>query len=116
VLLIGQTDQTHRSDRSSTAAAPSSVLRSWFCGSNEQPSGFLVNHWKPHELGVASANRQSRPFVLVLLLHQHQSSRNLHMQYLAKNQSTQRCQSLITQESDTHRSSNHTWSSTKRQL
>jgi hypothetical protein len=31
---------------------------------------------------------------------QHQSSRNLHLQYIAKNQSTQRCQSLITQGSD----------------
>jgi hypothetical protein len=30
----------------------------------------------------------------------HESSRNLHLQYLAKNQSTQRCQSLITQGSD----------------
>jgi hypothetical protein len=39
-------------------------------------------------------------FVLVLHLHQHQSSRNLHQQYLAKNQSTQHCQSLITQGSD----------------
>jgi hypothetical protein len=29
-----------------------------------------------------------------------QSSRNLHLQYSAKNQSTQRCQSLITQGSD----------------
>jgi hypothetical protein len=38
--------------------------------------------------------------VLVLHLHQHQSSRNLHLQYLAKNQSTQRCQSLITPGSD----------------
>jgi hypothetical protein len=36
----------------------------------------------------------------VLHLHQHQSSRNLHLQYLSKNQSTQRCQSLITQGSD----------------
>jgi hypothetical protein len=34
--------------------------------------------------------------MLVLHLHQHQSSRNLHLQYLAKNQSTQRCQPLIT--------------------
>jgi hypothetical protein len=33
-------------------------------------------------------------------LHQHQSSRNLHMQYLAKNQSTPHCQSLITPGSD----------------
>jgi hypothetical protein len=30
----------------------------------------------------------------------HQSSRNLHLQYLAKNQSTQHCQSLITPGSD----------------
>jgi hypothetical protein len=55
VLLTGQTG-THRSG---TAAAPSSVLRSWLCGSTKEPSSFLVNHWKPHELGVASANRHS---------------------------------------------------------
>jgi hypothetical protein len=41
-----------------------------------------------------------RPFALVLHLHQHQSSRNLHLQYLAKSPSTQRCQSLITPGSD----------------
>jgi hypothetical protein len=57
VLLTGQTGQTHRSDRSGATVAPSSVLRSWFCGSTKEPSGFLVNHWKPRELGVASANR-----------------------------------------------------------
>jgi hypothetical protein len=55
----GQTGQTHRSDRSGAAAAPSSVLRSWLCGSTKEPSDFLVNHWKPRELGVASANRHS---------------------------------------------------------
>jgi hypothetical protein len=59
VLLTGQTGQTHRSDRSRAAASPSSVLRSWLCGSTKEPSGFLVNHWKPRELGVASANRHS---------------------------------------------------------
>jgi hypothetical protein len=59
VLLTGQTGQTHRSDRSGAAATPSSVLRSWLCGSTKEPSGFLVNHWKPRELGVASANRHS---------------------------------------------------------
>jgi hypothetical protein len=37
----------HRSDRSGAAAAPSSVLRSWLCGSTKEPSGFLVNHRKP---------------------------------------------------------------------
>jgi hypothetical protein len=58
VLLTGQTG-THLSDRSGTAAAPSSVLRSWLCGSTKEPSDFLVNHRKPRELGVASANRHS---------------------------------------------------------
>jgi hypothetical protein len=58
VLLTGQTG-THRSDRSGAAAAPSSVLWSWLCGSNKEPSGFLVNHRKPRKLGVASANRYS---------------------------------------------------------
>jgi hypothetical protein len=55
----GQTGQTHRSDRSVTTAAPSSVLRSWLCGSTKDPSGFLVNHRKPRELDVASANLHS---------------------------------------------------------
>jgi hypothetical protein len=57
LVPTGQTGQTNRSDRSSAAAAPSSVRRSWLCGSTNEPSGFLVNHWKPRELGVASANR-----------------------------------------------------------
>jgi hypothetical protein len=51
----------------------------------------LLHTWKPH---------RQRPFAIVLHLHQHESSRNLHLHYLAKNQSTQCCQSLITQESD----------------
>jgi hypothetical protein len=51
----------------------------------------LLHTWRPH---------RRRPFALVLHLHQHESSRNLHLPYLAKNQSTQRCQSLITQGSD----------------
>jgi hypothetical protein len=51
----------------------------------------LLHTWRPH---------RQRPFTLVLHLHQHESSCNLHLQYLAKNQSTQRCQSLITQGSD----------------
>jgi hypothetical protein len=58
VLLTGQTG-TQRSDRPSTATAPSSVLRSWLCGSTNEPNGFLVNHQKPRELGVASANLHS---------------------------------------------------------
>jgi hypothetical protein len=61
VLLTSQTGthRSDRSDRSSTAAAPSSVLWSWLCGSTKEPSGFLVNHRKPRELGVASANLHS---------------------------------------------------------
>jgi hypothetical protein len=51
----------------------------------------LLHTWRPH---------RRRPFALVLHLHQHESSRNLHLQYLAKNQSTRRCQSLITQGRD----------------
>jgi hypothetical protein len=58
VLLTDQTG-THRSDWSGAAASPSSVLRSWLCGSTKEPSGFLVNHRKPCELNVASANRHS---------------------------------------------------------
>jgi hypothetical protein len=58
VLLTGQIS-THRSDRSGAGAAPSSVLQSWLCGSTKKPSGFLVNHLKLRELGVASANRHS---------------------------------------------------------
>jgi hypothetical protein len=58
VLLTGQTGP-HRSDRSSAAAALTSVLRSWLCGSTKETSGFLVNHQKPRELGVASANLHS---------------------------------------------------------
>jgi hypothetical protein len=49
----------NRSDRSDAAAPLSSVLRSWLCGSTKEPIGFLVNYWKPRELGVASANRHS---------------------------------------------------------
>jgi hypothetical protein len=41
-----------------------------------------------------------RSFALIIHLHRHQSSRNLHLQYLAKSQFTSRCQSLITLGSD----------------
>jgi hypothetical protein len=51
----------------------------------------LLHTWRPH---------RQQPFALVLHLHHHESSRNLDLHYLAKNQSTQRCQSLITQGSD----------------
>jgi hypothetical protein len=41
-----------------------------------------------------------RPFAPTLHLHQRKSSRNLHLQYSARSQSTPRCQSLITTRSD----------------
>jgi hypothetical protein len=56
-----QTGQTHRSDWFGAAAALSSILQSWLCGSTKELSGFLVNHWKPRELGVASANHDLAP-------------------------------------------------------
>jgi hypothetical protein len=59
IVAHDQTSAPHRSDRSGASVAPSSVLRSWICGSTKEPSGFLVNHWKPRELSVASANRHS---------------------------------------------------------
>jgi hypothetical protein len=58
-LLTGQNGQTHRSDQSGAVASLSSVLRYWLCRSTKEPSGFLLNHWKPRILGVASANRDS---------------------------------------------------------
>jgi hypothetical protein len=42
----------------------------------------LLHTWRPH---------RQRPFALVLHLHQHESSCNLPLQYLGKNESTQRC-------------------------
>jgi hypothetical protein len=65
VLLTGQTG-THRSDRSDPP-----VRQVWHCcstvfgssvlafGPTKEPSGFLVNHRKSRELGVASANHHS---------------------------------------------------------
>jgi hypothetical protein len=67
------------------------------CGQHLTPlaTGFLERSLLV--LSTPGGPHRRRPFALVLHLHQHQSSRNLHLQYLAKNQSTQRCQSLITQ-------------------
>jgi hypothetical protein len=64
------------------------------------PAGHRVPRTKPTRLLHTWRPHRQRPFALVLHLHQHESSCNLHLQYLAKNQSTQRCQSLITQGSD----------------
>jgi hypothetical protein len=64
------------------------------------PDGHRVSRMKPTCLPHTWRPHRRRSFALVLHLHQHQSSRNLHLQYLAKNQSTLRCQSLIIQGSD----------------
>jgi hypothetical protein len=64
------------------------------------PAGHRVPRTKPACLQHTWRPHRQRPFVLVLHLHQHESSRNLQLQYLARNQSTQRCQSLITPGSD----------------
>jgi hypothetical protein len=64
------------------------------------PAGHRVPRTKPTCLLHTWRPPRRQPFALVLHLHQHQSSRNLRPHYLAKNQSTQRCQSLITPGSD----------------
>jgi hypothetical protein len=64
------------------------------------PAGHRVPRTKPTCLLHTWRPYRQRPFTLVLHLHQHVSIRNLHLQYLVKNQSTQRCQSLITPGSD----------------
>jgi hypothetical protein len=70
------------------------------CGLHFDPAGHRVPRTKPTCLLHTWRPHWQRPFALVLHLHQHKSSRNLHLQYLGKNQSTQCCQSLITQGSD----------------
>jgi hypothetical protein len=54
---------THRSDPPVTPVrcCCTSVfgLQSWLCGSTKEPSGFLVNHRRPRELGVAYTNLHS---------------------------------------------------------
>jgi hypothetical protein len=70
--------------------------------------------WGPHLTPLATGSLESgllvspllggparhRPFVPTLHLHQHKSSRNLHLQYSANSQSTPCCQSLTTARSD----------------
>jgi hypothetical protein len=88
-----------------------------FCGSNKKPSNDFIllflpprgPHFTPLATGSLersllvfstpgglTGNDLSRLFFTCT----NKSSRNLHLQYLAKNQSTQRCQSLIRPGSD----------------
>jgi hypothetical protein len=62
------------------------------------PTGHRVPRTKPTCLLHTWRPYRQRPCALVLHLHQHESSGNLHLQYLAK--TTQHCQSLITPGSD----------------
>jgi hypothetical protein len=70
------------------------------CGSHLTPlttgsleSGLLVSP-------LLGGPTRHRPFAPTLHLHQRKSSRNQHLQYSAKSQSTPRCQSLITARSN----------------
>jgi hypothetical protein len=64
------------------------------------PAGQRVHQVRPTCLSTPRRPRRHRPFAPTLHLHQCKLSRNLHLQYSAKSQSTPRCQSLITARSD----------------
>jgi hypothetical protein len=70
------------------------------CGPNLTP--LATGSLKPSLLvsPLLGGPARHRPFVLALHLHQRKSNCNLHLQYLAKSQSTPRCQSPITARSD----------------
>jgi hypothetical protein len=64
------------------------------------PAGHRVPQAEPTCLSTPRRLARHRPFAPALNLHQRKSSRNLHLQYSAKSQSTPRCQSLIIARSD----------------
>jgi hypothetical protein len=64
------------------------------------PAGHRVPRAEPTCLSTPRRPHRLRPFAPAPHLHQRKSSRNLHLQYSAKSQSTPRCQSLITTRSD----------------
>jgi hypothetical protein len=70
------------------------------CGPQSTP--LVTGSLKPSLLvyPLLGGPARHRPFALALHLHQRKSTRNLHLQYSAKSQSTPRCQSLITTSSD----------------
>jgi hypothetical protein len=70
------------------------------CGPHLIPFGHRVHRAEPTCLSTPWRPHKLRPFAPALDLHQCKSSRNLHMQYSAKSQSTSRCQSLITPRSN----------------
>jgi hypothetical protein len=70
------------------------------CGSHLIPFGHRVHRAEPTCLSTPRRPHRLRPFAPSLHLHQCKSSRNPHLQYSAKSQSTPCCQSLITPRSD----------------
>jgi hypothetical protein len=74
-------------------------LRRIFIGSHSLPPP-RVRRAEPTCLSTPRRPHRLRPFTPALHLHQRKSSRNMHLQYSTKSQSTPRCQSLITPRSD----------------
>jgi hypothetical protein len=70
------------------------------CGPYLISFGHQVHRAEPTCLSTPRRPHKRRPFAPALHLHQCKSSRNLHLQYSTKSQSTPRCQSLITPRSD----------------
>jgi hypothetical protein len=61
------------------------------CGPHLISFGHRVHRVEPTCLSTPRRPHRLRPFAPALHLHQHKSSRNLHLQYSAKSQSTPRC-------------------------
>jgi hypothetical protein len=87
----GEPPQTPRADSGREPPPCGSHLTPLATGSLQ--SGLLVSP-------LLGGPARHRPFALTLHLHQCKSSRNLHLQYSAKSQSTPCCQSLITARND----------------
>jgi hypothetical protein len=64
------------------------------------PADHRVPRVRPICLSTPRSPTRHRPLKPTLHLHQRNSSRNLHLQYSAKSQSTPHCQTLITARSD----------------
>jgi hypothetical protein len=70
------------------------------CVSHLTPSGHRVHQAKPTCLCTPWRPHKAKPFAPALHVHQRKSSRNLHLKYSVRSQSTPRCQYLIIPESD----------------
>jgi hypothetical protein len=70
------------------------------CGLQMISFAHRVHQVEPTCLSTPQRPHRLRPFTPALHLHQCKSSRNLHLQYLTKCQSTPLCQSLVTPRSN----------------